>query len=82
VSSTAMKGRARIALELLETIKQGTVDEAAEASAELGRLIVEDAWLAVFASPDSLYASAPGIDVDLAAGNVGAPFLHNFQQSD
>lgn len=63
--------------ELVQEHRFGTLEESAEASAEIADYILEEAWLAPISAPFNLYATAPGFAVDL-----NGAFLHNFRQAD
>jgi peptide/nickel transport system substrate-binding protein len=65
--------------ELWETVLSGSIEEAARARAEIGAYGLDQAWLAVFANKPYLWASRPGIAVEVT--NSGYPQLLSFQNS-
>jgi peptide/nickel transport system substrate-binding protein len=66
---------------LLEKINRGTADDFVEGSQELGRYLLENAWLAPFSSPPIIWASIPGIEIGVGR-TTGAVLLRSFQVAD
>jgi peptide/nickel transport system substrate-binding protein len=62
---------------LIETIQTTEGDEQAEAVAELGRYVHEQAWFAPWYRVEANYATDSNVDVVIQTGNA-VPYLFNF----
>jgi peptide/nickel transport system substrate-binding protein len=67
--------------ELLQTIKEGTLKESDAAWAEFGEYSYEQAWfIAVTQPPSGIYATTPGLAIDMAAfhggGSIQLRWIH------
>jgi peptide/nickel transport system substrate-binding protein len=63
---------------MIEKIEFGTEDEYVEASQEFGRYLIEQAWYAPFSRPPALWATIPGVEVEVGRLQ-GTPALKEFQ---
>lgn len=67
-------------LDLAEVVRTGSADEVAEAEADLGRYVLEQAWFAPISKPQTIWASDPSITVTM--GPFFGPDLRDFTIAD
>jgi peptide/nickel transport system substrate-binding protein len=67
--------------ELVDRVLEAPADESDAAAQELGRYVLEDAWLAPFSAPDVLWATTPEIELEVGE-LIGTPHLWRFGLAD
>jgi peptide/nickel transport system substrate-binding protein len=68
------------AMALITTVLEGTPEESAEASQELGEYLLDEIWDIPFSAPPDLYVSSRGVDIEV--NNLFAPDLFKFTPAD
>jgi peptide/nickel transport system substrate-binding protein len=64
-------------LALIDTVRNGTLDESLEAEKELGEYILDEAWFVPFSDPPAYVAARSGIEVDVR-GALVVPKLYQY----